>query len=120
MDKKRLLKFQKNEITEHLVYKKLASITKDKKNKKILEHISKDELRHYNFFKKHTKEDVKPDYFKIKKYILISRLFGIKFGLKLMEKGEENAQRTFSKLKNQIPITEIVKDEHKHEEKLIG
>ena len=120
MDKKRLLKFQKNEITEHLVYKKLASITKDKKNKKILEHISKDELRHYNFFKKHTKEDVKPDYFKIKKYVLISRLFGIKFGLKLMEKGEINAQKAYSFLKNEISIREILKDEHGHEEKLIN
>ena len=40
-----LIKLQRNEITEHLVYKKLSEITKDKKNKKILEHISKDELR---------------------------------------------------------------------------
>lgn len=120
MDKKRLLKFQKNEITEHLVYKNLASITKDKANKKILEHISKDELTHYNFFKRYTKEDVNPDYYKLKKYVLISRLFGIKFGLKLMEKGEENAQKAYSKLKNEIPITEIIKDEHGHEEKLIN
>ncbi len=115
-----LIKLQRNELTEHLVYKKLSLITKDKATKKILEHISKDELRHYNFFKKYTKEDVKPDYFKIRKYILISRLFGIKFGLKLMEKGETNAQKTYSKLKNQIPITEIIKDEHGHEEKLIN
>lgn len=113
-----LIRLQRNELTEHLVYKKLSQITKDKKNKKILEHISKDELKHYHFFKKYTKEDVKPDYYKIQKYVLISRLFGVKFGLKLMEKEEANAQKVYSKL-NEIPITGILKDEHEHEKKLI-
>ncbi len=115
-----LIKLQRNELTEHLVYKKLSLITKDKATKKILEHISKDELKHYTFFKKYTKEDIKPDYYKLKKYVLISRLFGIKFGLKLMEKGEANAQKVYSKLKNKLPITEIIKDEHGHEKKLIN
>jgi rubrerythrin len=58
---KLLLNSQKNEITEHIIYEKLAQSTKDSKNRKILQLISDDELRHYNFWKQHTNKDTKPD-----------------------------------------------------------
>jgi len=93
-----ILSFQKNEITEHLIYKRLSDIVKHKRNREIIKKISEDELRHYNIWKKYTGRDVKPGKIKYLFYILISRLFGITFSLKLMESGEEGAQEAYDKL----------------------
>jgi rubrerythrin len=90
--KKKLLRAQKNEITEHLVYEGLSQSVKDLHNKSVLKRISADELKHYDLWKQHTQEDVKPDKLSVRKYLLISRILGITFGLKLMEKGEEAAR----------------------------
>ena len=46
--KKEVIRFQKSEITEYFLYKKLADITKNKKNKKVLERLAKEEKNHYN------------------------------------------------------------------------
>ncbi len=115
-----LLSAQRNEITEHFIYEKLASSVKDPHNKEVLEHISRDELKHYDFWKKYTGRDVKPDRLKIWKYFLISKFFGITFGMKLMERGEEKAQVTYEKISAAIPDAEsIVEDEDKHERQLL-
>ena len=119
--KKTILTAQKNEITEHFIYSRLSKSIKDSHNKKVIKHISDDELRHYNIWKKYTKEEVKPNSFKIWKYYLISRIFGITFGIKLMEKGEENAQETYDKISKSIPAAKkLIRDEDQHEKKLIG
>ena len=118
--KKILLGAQRNELTEHLIYKKLAKTSKNSHNKEILLHISNDELRHHNFWKIYTKEDVKPKRFKIFLYYLISRILGLTFGLKLMEKGESLAQKNYKKIAETIPeVKNIEEDEHIHEQKII-
>ena len=86
-----ILVAQRNEITEHFVYEKLSQWIKDPNNREVLKRISDDELRHYGFRKKHTRRDVNPSKLKIWKYFLISKLFGITFGIKLMERNEEKA-----------------------------
>jgi len=116
-----ILTAQRNEITEHFIYEKLSQSTKDPHNRNILERISSDELNHYNFWKKYTQEDVKPDKLKIWKYFLISRIFGLTFGIKLMERGEEQAQVTYGKISRFVPDAKsVVKDEDKHEKQLIN
>ncbi len=45
--RKKLLGFQRNEITEHHIYSKLAEKVKSPENRKILKNIADDELRHY-------------------------------------------------------------------------
>ena len=82
--KKAILTAQRNEITEHFIYEKLSRSTRNPHNKKILKRISSDELKHYDFWKKYTDENVKPDKLKVWKYFLISRILGITFGMKLM------------------------------------
>ncbi|MGZ6223602.1 MAG: hypothetical protein ACXWMW_12775 [Syntrophales bacterium] len=58
---------------------------------------------------------------KIWKYYLISRVFGFTFGLKLMEKGEENAQDSYGHLRETIPEAEaIAKNESENEISLLG
>lgn len=119
--KKKMLLMQKKEITEYHIYKKLSKIEKDEKNKKVLNAISDDELKHYNFWKKHTGQEISPDKFAILKYFLISRIFGLTFGIKLMEKGEKGAQKEYKEISKKIKgIKAIEKDEEKHEKSLIN
>ncbi|HOV22255.1 MAG TPA: VIT1/CCC1 transporter family protein [bacterium] len=119
--KKKILKAQKNELTEHFIYKKLASLIKDEKNKKILEDIGEEELKHYEVFKKITKTDVKQNKLKFYFYVFLSRMFGLTFSLKLMETGEEFAQKEYEKITKVISGVEwILKDENKHEKEIIS
>ncbi|WP_129408309.1 VIT1/CCC1 transporter family protein [Marinitoga lauensis] len=118
--KNQLVEFQKNEITEYHVYKKLAKRIKGT-NGKILEEISKDEFKHYNIMKKYTKEDVQPNSFFVFWYVLLSYIFGLTFALNAMEKGEESAQISYEEVKEVIPeFNEIIADENEHEKKLLG
>jgi VIT1/CCC1 family predicted Fe2+/Mn2+ transporter len=119
--KKMILKAQKNEITEYLIYKKLAGKVKDNGNKEILIQIAEDEKKHYDMFKEHSETEVKPNKIMVWFYYLTARVFGLAFGLKLMEKGEELAQINYDKLSNEIPeAKDIEKDENRHEMKLLN
>ncbi|OGP71312.1 MAG: hypothetical protein A2W09_02430 [Deltaproteobacteria bacterium RBG_16_50_11] len=84
-----LLRAQKNEITEHWVYHKLAESIRDPHNRSLLKKIAEDELKHYEFWKKYTNRDVKRNRFKGWFYYLISKIFGFTFGVKLMERDED-------------------------------
>lgn len=111
---------QKNEITEHHIYKKLSRSIEDPHNKEVLQDISKEEKEHYEFWRQFTQKDVKPSKWKIFFYVLISKVFGITFGIKLMERGEE-AQVTYEKISESIPeAKEIVEEEDEHEDELIA
>jgi VIT1/CCC1 family predicted Fe2+/Mn2+ transporter len=113
--------FQRIEITEYHIYKRLAKSIKDPENSKILDQIADDELRHYNDWKEYTQREIKPNMWDVWKYYLISRIFGFTFGIKLMERGEEKAQENYSKLKGKIPnIDKWIHEEEIHEQKLLG
>lgn len=122
MDKKQrraILKLQQAELTEHQVYGRLAKLEKNKENKKILKEIAKDEKRHYEFWRKITKEDCKPNKVAIYKYFILSRILGLTFVLKLMERGEVISQRSYSLLIKEYPgMKEIIDDEKEHERQL--
>lgn len=117
----KLLTYQKNEITEHHIYTKLAAAVKSPENRRVLEKIAAEELRHYKYWHKYTKQNVAPDRLKIWQYYLISRVLGFTFGVKLMERGEENAQESYAGLSAEVPgATAIAQDEHEHEEALLA
>ncbi len=116
----KILEMQKGEINEHFVYKKLAYLDKNENNKKILLKISDDELRHYEIWKKITKKEFKPSKFKILLYVFLARFFGLSFALKLMEGGEENAQKIYERVGVKYPVAlTILQDEEIHERELI-
>jgi VIT1/CCC1 family predicted Fe2+/Mn2+ transporter len=118
--RKQVLSFQKSEITEHIIYKKLSERIKDPENSRVLGEISSEELEHYNFWRDFTDEDVKPDKKKIWFYLFISRLFGITFSIKLMEKGEVGAGAAYESISKVIPeALDIAKEEDEHERELM-
>ncbi len=128
MDKKipkeviqRLLEYQKNEITEYHIYKRLARKTKSEKNAHVLEVIANEERGHYMLFKKYSGRDVSPNFFLVWFYTFVATIFGLTFAVKLMEQGEESAQERYEFIKPYIPEAEnIIKDEFNHERELIA
>ncbi len=118
--KNRVVRAQRNEITEHVVYGRLAAIVKVRSHADVLEKISREERRHYDFFKAITGEEIRPDRFKIFVYVLVAKVFGLNFGLKLMEHGEDRAQGSYAGLGEAVPgIEEIEEEERKHEYELL-
>jgi VIT1/CCC1 family predicted Fe2+/Mn2+ transporter len=118
--REKLLVYQKNEITEHHIYRMLAKAVKSPENRRVLEKIANDELEHYQTWRTHTQQDVKPDQLNIWKYYWISRIFGFTFGVKLMERGEEAAQDSYEQLRGAIPEADaILRDENEHEAALL-
>jgi VIT1/CCC1 family predicted Fe2+/Mn2+ transporter len=118
--RQKLLSFQRNEITEYHIYTRLAKAIKSPENRAILEKIAADELSHYKLWKKYTQQEVKPSWFWMWFYYLISRIFGFTFGIKLMERGEEDAQENYAQLKGKIKEIDVfLRDENAHEEALI-
>ena len=52
--RKQIIQAQRNEVTEFHIYKRLARTSKHEKNKKVLNSIADDELRHYKIWLKYS------------------------------------------------------------------
>ncbi|HNS19420.1 MAG TPA: VIT1/CCC1 transporter family protein [Sedimentisphaerales bacterium] len=119
--RQKLLAFQRVEITENHIYSRLAGTVKSAENRKVLEKIAADEMRHYEQWRAYTQENVAPDHWAISKYFWISQVLGFTFGVKLMENAEEKAQGSYEQLLAVIPEAEaIMKDEQEHETALLA
>lgn len=112
--------FQKGEITEYYVYRNIAKKEKDEKNKEILLTIAKDEMRHYKIWENISEVKVKESKFLIFIYQIMTFIFGYTFTLRVMEMGEEKAQKAYLRLKGyEDVIDQITKEEEEHEQKLL-
>jgi len=119
--REKILRIQRSEITDYSVYKELSLILKNKKHSEILERITQEELSHYELFKSLSNQQVKEDRAKKIFYVFIAKVFGLNFGLKLMEVLEGIAQDNYEKIKGLSPkIEQVIKDERKHENELIS
>ncbi len=115
-----LLIEQKKEITSHQIYKMLSGTIRSEHNSTILKRISTEELKHYHALKDLTGQDVSPDRKLVFFYYVITRLFGLTFGIKLLELGEAGAVGHYTRLKEMYPqVASIVTDEEKHEDELV-
>jgi rubrerythrin len=113
--------FQRNEITEHIIYQKLAKSLKSVEKRKIVEQIANDEKSHYEFWKNITNAEVKPNRLKVFYYFMIMNFLGLNRGIKLMEKNEQKSHSNYTAVLLNVPQSQwIVDDEASHEEKLIG
>jgi len=118
----KLLKDQQDEITAHHLYHKIANFVKDKENKEIVKAVADDELKHYNRLKEITGKEFEPQRIKILIFYWITKIFGITFGIKLLERSESEAISSYQeKSKEDIKgLEEIVRDEERHEDELIN
>lgn len=117
---KEIFQDQQNEIDAYHIYSRLAKKTNNVHNAKILSSIASDEKNHYNLLKKYSKKDLKPNRLKIVLYVILARLFGFTFALKLLENAEQKAQDTYKKIGSSYPeLKKITRDEEQHERDLI-
>ncbi len=117
----KMLEMQQGEITEYHIYSRLAKSTKNAENSQVLQDIGDDEHEHYERLKKHTDQELKPNRLRVLFYYWIARLFGLTFGMKLMEHAEEDAQEAYGEIVQYVPkIQEIIEDEEQHEIDLLN
>ncbi|MBN1809003.1 MAG: VIT1/CCC1 transporter family protein [Planctomycetes bacterium] len=118
--RKHVLAAQRNEITEYHIYSRLAKRSGNERNRKILEGIAADELKHHDFWKTKTGIEVRADVFRIWIFTLIARLLGLSFALKLMERAESLAGLSYDELALSMPGVEpVADDENRHEAELL-
>ncbi len=114
-------KMQQNELTESVIYKKIAKFAKGEENRKTLERLASEEKSHYEIWKNYTGVEMKPQKAKVFKYTLIARIFGFTFAVKLMERGEEAAQEEYASLAEEVPESLHIKEqEEEHEQALLS
>lgn len=114
-------RMQQNELTESVIYEKIAAFAKGEENKQTLLRLSREEKAHYQIWKKYTGEEMKPQKWQVFKYTAIARIFGFTFAVKLMERGEEHAQIEYEKLAQEVPESiQIRKEEEEHEQALLS
>jgi VIT1/CCC1 family predicted Fe2+/Mn2+ transporter len=119
--RRKLLIEQQNELDSHQAYGRLSRLMDDEGNRDVLTRISEDELRHYEFLRGLTGEDLEPNKAKISRFVFLARVLGLTFAVKLMERGEEEAQESYGHLEESVPgVGELIMDEETHEHDLIG
>ena len=114
-------RMQQNELTESVIYEKIAAFAKGEENRQTLLRLSREEKAHCEIWKKYTGLELKPETGKVLKYTLIARILGFTFAVKLMERGEENAQEEYALLAREVEESHAIRQqEEEHEQALLA
>ncbi|MBR5598471.1 MAG: VIT1/CCC1 transporter family protein [Alphaproteobacteria bacterium] len=112
--------FQKDEATASLLYLIMAKSIKDKKNRRIMLKMAKEEKAHSLIWKQYTNLEIKPNKFKVFFYSIINYILGYTFVIKLLEANEYNGITSMDCVKDEFPeIEHIIAQEKAHENSLI-
>ena len=118
---KKVIRFQKDEMTGYVIYDKLASLIKDPHNSEVLREMSATEMRHYQFWKEISNVEVKPNYLRAFSAALMARVLGITFTIKLLEKNEAAGSAEYAVFDSVVPgAAQLGKEEEEHENSLAG
>ena len=111
----RLLRLQKMEVTEAEVYRRLAKIESDPRNKSILEEIAMEEERHAMTISKITGREVGISFWRVWFQLFLAKILGFTFSVKMMENLEKGASDEYRRL----GLEEIALEEDEHERRMI-
>lgn len=115
-----ITRYQRNEMTERVIYLRLARQEKSEANRRVLERIAEDEGRHYVHWRQYTQQDVGPAWGKVFYFQWIRRLLGLTFAVKLLERGEALAQASYAALPQEANAGDLIRDEGEHEAALLA
>ncbi len=116
---RKIITFQKDEITSYTLYLKLAKVIKDSHNAQVIHEMAMTELRHYQFWKEISQTEVRPNRLKVFLYLVMARLLGLTFSIKLIEKAEVAGAQDYAEFDKIVPgAAQIGRDEEEHEESL--
>ncbi len=117
----------RNELTEHLVYGKLARREKKPENRALLEKLSVQEKSHYEFWKSLLPGvEIKPRPLGLYGTPLLRTVLGVTFTTKFLETHEKSSIATYEEMLAIMPeehrkrLGKIIEDEKTHEQSLIG
>jgi len=117
---KKALKQQQNEIDDFTIYSMLSISDKSEANQVIFRKIAKEEQGHYTYLKTYTHQELQPRRYVVLFYLFLSKIVGISFTLKFLEKREEGAKAFYQELiKIDSKAKEIYEQEIHHEIELI-
>lgn len=117
---KRLLRFQRDELTGSILYDYMAARQKDENNGAVLREIAEAERNHYAIWKSYTGQDVPPNWLKIFIFKWVNLILGATFAIKYFERDEEFTAKEYRLIAKEIPEAEaIIADEEEHENRLI-
>ena len=104
------------EATEAEVYRRLAKMQKNPVNRSILEGIALEEERHEAVIAKMTGEEVKADKGKVARQIVLAKLLGFTFSIKMMESNEHHAASEY----HELGLHDIAEEEDLHVQSMIS
>ncbi|MBP3447612.1 MAG: VIT1/CCC1 transporter family protein [Clostridia bacterium] len=114
-------KMQQNELTESVIYEEIAKFAKGDANRETLLRLAREEKAHYEIWRGYTGVEMKPQKRKIFRFKLLARIFGFTFAVKLMEKGEEGAQKEYEILTREVAESAMIRQqEEEHEQALLA
>ena len=112
---------QQNELTESVIYEKIAAFAGGEENRQTLLRLAREEKAHYQIWKAYSGEEMKPEMWKVRKYTLLARTLGFTFAVKLMERGEEKAQDKYALLAQEVAESAAIRQqEEEHEQALLA
>lgn len=114
--KNKVISFQKEEITNYHLYSQLANTIKDVHNAQVIRDMAATEMNHYQFWKKISQVEVQPNQIQIFFFMLMARLLGLTFSIKLIEKAESVGAKEYEEFDAVIPgAAKLGKEEEEHE-----
>lgn len=114
-----ILRMQQNELTESVIYKKIAAFANGKENRQALLRLAVEEKAHYRIWHTYTGQDMKPQTGKVLLYTLLARILSFTFAVKLMERGEEAAQAEYDMLAKEVTESVTIRLQEEHEQALL-
>jgi len=117
---KKALNQQQNEIDDFTIYSMLSLSDINEANQTIFHKIANEEQGHYTYLKTYTNQDLPPRRYVVWFYLFLSKIVGISFTLKFLEKREEGAKAFYQELIKIDPrAKDIYEQEIHHEIELI-
>lgn len=113
---KKALKQQQNELDGFTIYSMLSKSDKNGANQTIFHKIAEEEKRHYLYLKTYTNQEQRPRPHVVFFYLLLSKIVGISFTLKFLEKREEGAKAFYQELIAIDPKAEGIFEQEMHHE----
>lgn len=128
MGAERFKRYALDELLDHELYARLAARERNERNRKLLEELARDELRHHLFWSKlagPVRLELR-DHLKLRLLLSLSRLAGKTFTIKLLERGEAATvgeyRRAVAELRGELAVelARVIEDEERHESELAG
>lgn len=111
--RKQLRKAQQGELDAVLLYKKLSELVKDEEYKVKFKEVAADEGKHASILKAYTKETLMPKSLKANVIAMVYRVFGAKFTMNILAKGELDSIESYSPLVKDFPNIQLIMDDEK-------